>query len=79
MKVCIPYLYAYCQIILRVKIANLGKSFYIHCNSCQLTNCVDPNLDKESTVMFLLETCLCFAAYQSQETILGLKIWECKL
>ena len=63
MKVCVPYLYAYCSIILRVKIANLGKSFYIHCNSCQLTNCVDPNLDKESTVMFLLETCLCFAAY----------------
>ena len=45
----------YCSIILRVKIANLGKSFHIHCNSCQLTNCVDPNLDKESAVMILLK------------------------
>ena len=53
MKVCVPYLYAYCQITLRVKIANLGKSFYIHYNSCQSIYCVDPNLDKKSTVMFL--------------------------
>jgi hypothetical protein len=39
----------------RVKITNLGKSFHIHCNSCQITNCVDPNLDKESAVMILLK------------------------
>ena len=51
MKVCtLPVCY-----ILRVKIANLGKSFHIHCNSCHLTNCVDPKLDKESTVMILLK------------------------
>jgi hypothetical protein len=31
------------------------KSFHIHCNFCQLTNCVDPNLDKESAVMNLLK------------------------
>jgi hypothetical protein len=49
----------------RVKITNLGKSFHIHCNSCQLINCVDPNLDKESAVTILLKkTCLCFAAYR---------------
>ena len=41
--------------ILRVKITNLNKSFYIHCNSCQLTNCVEPNLDKESAIMILLK------------------------
>jgi hypothetical protein len=55
-KACGPYPYA---ILLgsfdRVKITNLGKSFHMHCNSCQLTNCVDPNLDKESTVMILLK------------------------
>ena len=35
----------------------------MHCNSCYLTNCVDPNLNKESTVMILLKRfCLCFAA-----------------
>ena len=39
----------------RVKITNLDKSFHIHCNCCQLTNCVDPNLDKESAVMILLK------------------------
>ena len=27
----------------------------MHCNSCYLTNCVDPNLDKESAVMILLK------------------------
>jgi hypothetical protein len=55
-KACVPYPYA---ILLgnfdRVKITNLFKSFHINCNSCQLTNCVDPNLDKESTVMILLK------------------------
>ena len=50
----VPYLYAI-LLILKVKIANLGKSFHIHCNSCHLTNCVDPKLDKESTVMILLK------------------------
>jgi hypothetical protein len=54
-KACVPYLYAYCQIILRVKITNLDKSFHIHCNSCHLTNCVDPNLNKESIVMILFK------------------------
>jgi hypothetical protein len=53
-KACVPYPYA---ILLkspdRVKITNLGKSFYIQCNSCQLTNCVKPNLDKESAIMIL--------------------------
>ena len=49
----------YCLIILRVKITNLGKSFHIHCNSCQLTNCVDPNLDLESAVMSLLKRPAC--------------------
>ena len=39
----------------RVKITNRFKSFHINCNSCQLTNCVDPNLDKESAVMILLK------------------------
>jgi hypothetical protein len=39
----------------RVKITNLDKSFHIHCNCCQLTNCVDPNVDKESAVMILLK------------------------
>ena len=53
-KNCVPYLYAI-LLILKVKIANLGKSFHIHCNSCQLTNCVDPNLDEESAVMILLK------------------------
>ena len=53
-KNCVPYLYAI-LLILKVKIANLGKSFHIHCNSCHLTNCVDPKLDKESTVMILLK------------------------
>ena len=56
MKACVPYLYA---MLLdnfdRVKITNLGKSFHIHCNSCQLANCVDPNLDKEPVVMILLK------------------------
>ena len=55
-KTCVPYLYA---ILLdnfnRVKITSLGKSFYIHCNSCKITNCVDPNLYKESAVMILLK------------------------
>jgi hypothetical protein len=55
-KATVPYPYA---ILLgsfdRVKITNLGKSFHIHCNSCQLTNCVDPNLDKESAVKMLLK------------------------
>ena len=41
--------------ILRVKITNLDKSFHIHCNCCQLTNPVDPNLDKEFAVMILLK------------------------
>jgi hypothetical protein len=27
----------------------------MHCNSCYLTNCVDPNLNKESTVMILFK------------------------
>ena len=45
----------YCYIVLRVQITNLGKFFHIHCNSCQLINCVDPNLDKESAVMILLK------------------------
>jgi hypothetical protein len=44
-KACVPNMYA---ILLgsfdRVKITNLGKSFHSHCNSCQLTSCVDPNL-----------------------------------
>jgi hypothetical protein len=52
---CVPYLYA---IILgsfdRVKITNLGKSLRIHCNSCQSTNCIDPNFKKQSAVMMLL-------------------------
>jgi hypothetical protein len=56
MKACVPYPYA---ILLdnfdRVKITNLNKSFHIHCNSYQLTNHVDPNLDKESAVMILLK------------------------
>ena len=27
----------------------------MHCNSCYLTNCVDPNLNKEATVMILFK------------------------
>jgi hypothetical protein len=53
-KACVPYLYA---ILLcdfdRVKITNLSKYFHIHYNSCQLTNCVDFDLDKEPAVMIL--------------------------
>jgi hypothetical protein len=56
-KPCAPYPH---DILLdsfhRVKITNLGKSFHSHCNSCQLTNCVDPNLvDKEPAAMILLK------------------------
>ena len=55
-KACVPYLYA---MLLgnfdRVKITNLGKSFYIQCYSCQLTNSVEPNLDKDSAIMILLK------------------------
>ena len=51
----VPYLYAILLDNLRVKITNLDKSFHSHCNCFQLTNCVDPNLDKESAVMILLE------------------------
>ena len=55
-KACVPYLYA---MLLgnfnRVKITNLGKSFHICCNSYQLTNCVDPDLDKDSANMILLK------------------------
>jgi hypothetical protein len=36
-------------------LTNLGRPFHIHCNSCQLTNCVDSNLDKESAVTILLK------------------------
>ena len=39
----------------RVKITNLDKSFHIHCNCCQLTNPVDPNLDKKFAVMIFLK------------------------
>ena len=54
-KAFVPYIYAILLDILKVKITNLDKSFHIHCNSCQLTNCVDPKLDKESAVMILLK------------------------
>jgi hypothetical protein len=39
----------------RVKITNLGKSFHFCRNSYQLTNCVDPDLDKDSASMILLK------------------------
>ena len=72
MKACVPYLYA---ILLcdfdRVKITNLSKYFHIHYNSCQLTNCVYPNLDTESAIMILLKR----TAYVLLPGELGNDLW----